>query len=46
MTFKKLFLVTALLITSITAAAAGPSELGQQNDRATNVGEGGGGGAP
>lgn len=44
MTFKKLALITALLISSITAAAAGPGSY-DQNDRTANVGEAGGGGA-
>jgi hypothetical protein len=43
MTLKKLALITALLISSITAAAAGPGSY-DQHDRATNVGENGGGG--
>ena len=42
MTFKKLAIITALLITSITAAAAGPGSFEQ--DRSVNVGENGGGG--
>jgi hypothetical protein len=47
MTFKKLALITALLIGSITAAAAGPNSFTQQNqiDRSVDVGENGGGGA-
>jgi hypothetical protein len=44
MTFKKLALITALLIGSITAAAAGPGSY-DQGDRSVNVGENGGGGA-
>jgi hypothetical protein len=44
MTFKKLALVAALLITSITAAAAAPG-TDTQADRSINVGENGGGGA-
>jgi hypothetical protein len=44
MTFKKLALITALLISSITAAAAGPGSY-DQGDRSINVGENGGGGA-
>jgi hypothetical protein len=44
MTFKKLALITALLIGSLTAAAAGPGSF-DQNDHITNVGENGGGGA-
>ena len=43
MTFKKLALVTALLIGSITAAAAAPGAYNTQIDRATDVGENGGG---
>jgi hypothetical protein len=43
MTFKKLAIITALLITSITAAAAGPGSY-EHNDRAANVGDAGGGG--
>jgi len=38
MTFKKFALITALLITSITAAAAGPTASHYQ-DRAADVGE-------
>lgn len=47
MTFKKLALVTALLIGSITAAAAAPGSTNQntQIDRSVDVGENGGGGA-
>jgi hypothetical protein len=47
MTFKKIALITALLIGSITAAAAGPNSYNQQSqiDRSVDVGEGGGGGA-
>jgi hypothetical protein len=44
MTFKKLALITALLIGSITTAAAGPGSY-DQGDRSVNVGENGGGGA-
>ena len=43
MTFKKLALITALLIGSITAAAAGPGSY-NQNDRSVNMGDNGGGG--
>ena len=43
MTFKKFALITALLITSITAAAAVPMNSHYQ-DRAADVGENGGGG--
>jgi hypothetical protein len=47
MTFKKIALITALLIGSLTAAAAGPNSYSQQNqtDRSVDVGENGGGGA-
>jgi hypothetical protein len=47
MTFKKLALITALLIGSITAAAAGPNTYNTQNqiDHSADVGENGGGGA-
>ena len=44
MTLKKLALITALLIGSLTAAAAGPGSY-DQTDHATAVGENGGGGA-
>jgi hypothetical protein len=46
MTFKKLALITALLIGSITAAAATPNAYNQQPqiDRSVDVGENGGGG--
>ena len=40
MTFKKFALITALLITSITAAAAGPTASHYQ-DRAADVGDNG-----
>jgi hypothetical protein len=47
MTIKKLALITALLIGSLTAAAAGPNSYNQQNqiDHSGDVGENGGGGA-
>lgn len=47
MTFKKLALITALLIGSVTAAAAGPTSYNQQSqiDHSVDVGENGGGGA-
>ena len=48
MTFKKFAIITALLIGSITAAAAAPGSLSKQDtqmDRAVDVGENGGGGA-
>ena len=47
MTFKKLALITALLIGSLTAAAAGPNTFSQPNqiDHTVDVGENGGGGA-
>jgi hypothetical protein len=43
MTFKKLAIITALLIASITSAAAGPGSY-EQNDHFVNAGENGGGG--
>jgi len=47
MTFTKLALVAALLIGSITAAAAAPGSTNQdiKVDHAVDVGESGGGGA-
>ncbi|HLL29266.1 MAG TPA: hypothetical protein VKT73_16635 [Xanthobacteraceae bacterium] len=44
MTFKKLALITALLITSITAAAAGPAFNQDAQYRSADVGDNGGGG--
>ena len=46
MTFKKIVLITALLIGSLTAAAAGPAAYNQQShlDLSVDVGENGGGG--
>jgi len=45
MTFKKLALITALLIGSITAAAAAPQSFQPQYDHTADAGENGGGGA-
>jgi hypothetical protein len=45
MTFKKFALITALLIGTITGAAAGPYSQDFQIDRAVDVGENGGGGS-